>query len=438
MNGTAGDLLVEHFEQSLGLQRQLRLPNAVIAALVVTSVLLLIWMAVAPVDRMVHMQGRVIPSGKQQLVQHLEGGIVSRVFVREGDRVVAGQSLLAVSDLQASSVRGEKGARLDGLLAKAARLQAESDGSAEFVAPAGLAADSPALLNEREAFEARRGRLSQSLRVIDEQITQRQQESGEQQARRHGLVTELETGRQQVQLVDALIRQHAGSQLELLDARARVDRLTTQLREAEATAPRLLAAVQELTARRAEILAQFRSEARTAIADVRIELQGLQQEINAVDDRVRRTVVAAPLAGRVNKLMFNTVGGVVKPGDVLLELTPDDDAIVVETRVPPQERGPLQEGQRAVVKVAAFDYTVFGTLDARVTEISADSLVEERGERYFRVSLAIDPESLARFGQAMSPGMTVSADAVTGRRTVLQYLLSPIRGLSSNAFQDRK
>ncbi|MET0282733.1 MAG: HlyD family type I secretion periplasmic adaptor subunit [Steroidobacteraceae bacterium] len=438
MSEAAANLLAEHFDQSLGLQRRLRLPNAVIATLAATSAALLLWAALAPVDRMVHMQGRVIPSGKQQMVQHLEGGIVSRVFVREGDRVESGQSLIAVSDLQASSVRGEKGARLDGLLARAARLQAESQGLPRFDAPAGLGEDSAPLRSEREAFDARQGRLLQSLRVLDEQISQRQQEFAEQKERRKGLESELATAQKQATLVETLISHKAGSQLELLEARARVERLTTQLREIEAAGPRLAAAASETAARRAEAVAQFRSEARTALADARVELQQLQQEINAVDDRVRRTVVAAPVAGRVNKLMFNTVGGVVKPGDLLVELTPEEKTLVVETRVAPQERGPLREGQRAVVKVAAFDYTVFGTLEAQVREISADSLADERGERYFRVSLAVDADSLARFQQPLSPGMTVTADAVTGRRTVLQYLLSPIRGLSSNAFQDRK
>ena len=121
-----------------------------------------------------------------------------------------------------------------------------------------------------------------------------------------------------------------------------------------------------------------------------------------------------------------------------MELTPDEDALVVEARVPPQERVSLQEGQRVVVKVAAYDYTVFGTLDGKVTEISADTLVDEKGERYFRMSLVVDPQSLNRFGQSVSPGMTVSADAVTGSRTILQFFLSPIRGLSSTAFRDRK
>jgi len=230
----------------------------------------------------------------------------------------------------------------------------------------------------------------------------------------------------------------AALQLEFLDARARVERLVTQVREAETAIPRLHAAAQELQARAAEARAQFRSESRTSLADARVEMQRLQQEIGADSDRVQRTDIVAPVAGVVNKLLFNTVGGVVKPGDTLLELTPNDAALVVETRVSPAERGALQTGQAAIVKVAAYDYTAFGTLAGRVSEISADSLADERGERHFRVAIAVDPDSLRAFGQPVTPGMTITADAVTGQRTVLQYLLSPIRGLAATALRDQK
>ena len=281
-------------------------------------------------------------------------------------------------------------------------------------------------------------RLGQSLRVIEEQQSQKRQEAAEQEARRKGLSAELDVARQQLTLVQNLLAKNAASQLEMLDARARVERLATQIREAETAIPRLQAAALELQARAAETRAQFRSESRTSLADARVEMQRLQQEIGADSDRVRRTDIVAPVSGVVNKLLFNTVGGVVKPGDTLMELTPTDAALVVETRVAPSERGALQTGQKAIVKVAAFDYTVFGTLSGQVSEISADSLVDERGERYFRVGITVDPASQRQFGQAITPGMTITADAVTGQRTVMQYLLSPIRGLAANALRDQK
>ncbi|MFD2452645.1 HlyD family type I secretion periplasmic adaptor subunit [Ideonella paludis] len=338
---SALDALCLHFEQSLGQHRRLQLSRSLIWGVALSTVLLGAWMAVAEVDRVVHTQGRIIPSGKQQLVQHLEGGIVSKVFVKEGDTVQAGQSLIAVSDLLANSSRGEKRARLEGLLARAARLQAEAEGT-RFAAPAGVDASSPAMSNELDAFTARQAKLSQTLRVLDEQITQRRQELAEHEVRAKGLSGELEVARQQLSLVSAMHAKNAASQLELLEARAKHERLSTQIREAEAALPRLRAGAQELQARHAEVSAQFRSEARSGLSDTRIELERLQQELGAEDDRVRRTVINAPMAGTVNKVFFNTVGGVVKPGDTLMELTPSQSNVVIEARVSPASAAPCK------------------------------------------------------------------------------------------------
>ena len=435
---TALELLAAHFDSRIGMDRRLRRPRAMVYATFGLVVALGVWAAMAPIDRVVHTQGRVVPSSKQQLVQHLEGGIVSRVAVREGDVVKAGQVLISVSDLQVNSTLGEKNARLDGLLARAARLEAEASGAERFTPGSGLGSVSDEVKNQVQAFDARMAKLKQTLQIIEEQQMQKRQEVTEQEARRKGLTAELDLARQQLALVTGLLAKDAASQLEALEARSRVERLLTQLRESESSLPRLQAAWQELQHRAAEVVAQFRSEARTALADTRVELQRLQKELGADSDRLRRTDITAPVAGSVNKLFFNTVGGVVKPGDTLMEITPSDAALVLETRVSPAERGALELEQKAVVKVAAFDYTMFGTLNGRITEISPDSLPDERGERYFRVAISVEPNSVRSFGQSLSPGMTVTADAVTGRRTVLQYLLSPIRGLAHSALRDTK
>lgn len=432
------DLLLSYFDNTLGQGRRLRRPRALIYAVAAVVAALLLWTMLAHVDFVVHTQGRIVPSGKQQLVQHLEGGILSKVFVHEGDTVVAGQPLVAVSDLQAASSRGEKAARLAGLTARVARLDAEATGAPRFQPPAGVPPGDAAVRAESEAFTARTAKLAQTSRVLEEQAAQRRQEAAEAGARAKGLKAELDVSRAQLLLVQNMVARNAGSQSELLDARSRVERLSTQIAETEASLPRLAAAAAELSARLAETVAQFRSEARTALSDARVELRRVEEELKTDDDRVRRTVLTAPVAGVVNKLSSNTVGGVVKPGETLLELTPQDEAIVIEARASPAERGTLRVGLPTRIKVAAFDYTVYGTLQARVSEISADSLVDERGERYFRVVATVDPDSARRFNEPLGPGMSVNADVVTGRRTVLQYLLSPIRGLADSALRDRK
>jgi adhesin transport system membrane fusion protein len=417
--------------------RRLRRPRWLVWGVLMLSAALGTWATLAEVDRVVRGGGRIVPAAKPQLVQHLEGGIVSRLYVREGDVVKAGDSLVAVSDLAATSVRGEKQARMNGLLARSVRLEAEASGAGRFAVPAGLEAQAEDVRNEAASFAARQARLAQGTRVLQEQANQRRQEAAELQARKRGLQAELDVARQQLQLVERMYARQAASQLELLDSRSRIERLSTQIQEAEAAVPRLVAAAAELDARQAEQVAQSRSEARTALAETQVELRRLQEDIKTEEDRVRRTVVTAPVGGTVNKVLATTVGGVVKPGETLMEITPSGGALQVEARVTPADRGPLHVDQRARIRVGAFDYTLHGTLDARITEISADSLVDERGERYFRVVLEIDAHSLAAFRQPVTPGMTVTADVITGQRTVLQYLLSPVRGLSASALRDK-
>jgi membrane fusion protein, adhesin transport system len=429
--------VLEPFDGSMGRSRRLRWPRAVLYAAWLITLALVAWALLAQVEKVVRTQGRIVPSVKPQMVQHLEGGIVSKVFVREGDVVAQGASLVAVSDLMASSSRGEKRARLNGLLARSARLEAEAQGLSRVVLPADVASHSPEVKNESDAFVARQSKLQQSSRVLEEQATQKRQEAAEMQARRKGLAAEADVARQQLALVNNMMARNAASQLELLEATGKVERLSTQMREAETALPRLASAAQELQARLAETQAQFRSEARSALTETKVELQRVQEDMRTEDDRVKRTVVTAPVAGTVNKLLANTLGGVIRPGETLLELTPANGAVVIEARATPAERGTLQVGQRAVVRVAAFDYTVYGTLPARVTEISPDSLADERGERYFRLALLVDPDSQREFSQPLTPGSTVTADLVTGKRTVAQYLLSPLRGLASTAFRDR-
>jgi adhesin transport system membrane fusion protein len=429
------DLLAGSLDGLLGDGRTLRRPRWLMYSGLLLVTVSLVLMGLFEVDQLVRTQGRLIPAAKPQLVQHLEGGIVSKVFVREGDRVVKGEPLIAVSDLLASSFRGEKQARLNGLIARAARLQAEAEGLG-MGAPNGLPARSVELRNEKDSFLARQATLSQTLKVLEEQIKQKEQEQLEQEARKRGLLNELDVARQQLAVMAGLQSRNAASQMETLDARARVERLTTQLKEAETASPRLAAAASELKARLAQASAQVRSEARAGLAATRVELERLTQELTADSDRVRRTEVTAPADGTVNKLLFNTVGGVVKPGDTLLELTPATGDLFVEAKASPAERGSLQVGQAAIVRIAAFDYTTHGSIEATVTEISADTLTDEHGTLYFRIAMSLDPTSVARFGRPLTPGMTLTADAVTGQRTVLQYLLSPIRGLTQSAFKD--
>lgn len=402
-----------------------------IVTVVAASSVLLLWSALARVDVIVRAEGRIIPAGKAQIVQHLEGGIVQVIRVHEGEAVKAGQPLMELSDIRARSDLGQERTRLDALRGKVARLEAESKGLASIAFPSDLQ-DTAIQKSEADALNARRSRLIEEGRVLRSQSDQKRSEIAETENRRRNQSAELEVARRQQSLLDGLRAKGAASQLEVLDAQSRVQRLLSQLSESESSLPRLRAAVAENESRIHEAEARFRAEATAELTQVRAEVEKVRHELDAGADRLARSTVTAPVAGYVNRLAMNTVGGVVRPGDTLLEITPVDAGVVMEGRVRPNDRATLRDGLPARIRIGAFDYATHGLVDGRVTEVSADTLADDRGDRYYRVRV----DATANGSILPLPGMTAQADVIVGQRTILSYILSPLLRFRDSAFRD--
>jgi adhesin transport system membrane fusion protein len=215
-----------------------------------------------------------------------------------------------------------------------------------------------------------------------------------------------------------------------------VQRLLTQIGDTESALPRLRSAIHEAEAKREEALARFRSEARGDLSTTQMDIDKTGEGLRAESDRVTRTDIRAPVNGIVNRIYINTIGGVVKAGEPIMELTPTDERVVIEAQVRPNDRAELRSGLPANIKVGAYDFGIYGVLRGRLTEVSADTLNDERGNRYYRVELAVDDIPSSYRDNPIMPGMPVTADIVTGRRTVLQYVLSPLNRFSYDAFRE--
>lgn len=391
------------------------------------------WASVAEVDVIVRTEGRVVPAGKSQIVQHLEGGIVRRILVQEGEVVQAGQAVMELSDIQARSSLEQERSRSDALRGREARLLAESTGAGGVIFPGDLR-DEGVRRAETAAFQARRARVMEEVRVLRDQGAQNRNEIAEAESRRRNLVSELEVAQQQYRVIEGLRNSGAASRLELLDSQSRVQRLTSQIAEAEAAIPRLQSAMAETESRVAEVWARYRAEASSELTQVRADLEKSGLEIDTGADRLDRNRVRAPVSGFINRLAVSTVGGVVRPGEVLMEITPDDRGVLVEARARPNDRANLRSGLTARVRIGAYDYATYGTLQGKVTEVSADTLGDEREGRYYRVMVKADTDGRQRM--ATVPGMTAMADIVVGKRTVLSYLLSPLMRFRDGAFRD--
>lgn len=418
-------------------RRRLEEPGIYLAAILALLVLLFVWAALAEVDQVVRVEGRIVPAGRTQQIQHLEGGIVASITTSEGASVKKGDLLLTIDATSAGASLSETEVKLSGQLIRAARLEAESRGLPTMTLPSELA-DGRAAEDERQLFASRRLKLEQELRVYEEQNRQRMAELHEVENRRERMTGELGTAHQRSAILTGMASRNAASRLEVLEAQGREQRLATELSDTEAALPKIRAAIAEARARAEEARARFRSQAHEDLVATRVEIDRLQQIVTAQADRVTRTEVRAPADGVVNRVTANTVGGVIKAGDVIVELTPSAGEVLVEARARPSDRAELRPGLTARVRISAYDSGTLGTLTAQVVEVSADTVPDQRGDAFYRVGLRIDalPESYQ--GKKIVPGMTTTGDIVTGRRTVLRHLLSPLAKFTDNAFRDAR
>jgi adhesin transport system membrane fusion protein len=418
--------------------RSMERPRAFILTLVVLLLAAILWSIFARIDRVIRGEGIVVPSGHSQTVQHLEGGMVAQIDVHEGQVVKKGDVLYRINDTQASSVLDQGEVRLYGLRARVARLTAEANGDAEMIIPADTKPDDPAMQAELATFRARHESFSEQQATARTQLEQRNAELNEAESKLASARSEHETAMNQWQVVNALQAQKAASQMEVLDAKAREQRLASVITETSALLPRIRASIAEAQSHMRETSAKIRSDASVELSAAQVDLAREAEEIRNQSDRVNRTDVRAPIGGVVNHVFFNTLGGVVKPGDALVELTPVDGDLVIEARIRPSDRGELRPGLPARIKISAYDYAVYGSLPGEVTEISADTLSNEHGDRFYRLKVSVAKTLKQRSDKPIYPGMTVNVDVVVGNRTPAEYLISPIRRFYQSAFREAR
>jgi adhesin transport system membrane fusion protein len=405
--------------------------------LVCSSSSVFLWAGLTEVDIIVRTGGQIIPAGKSQIVQHLEGGIVQKILVQEGQVVVAGQPLMELADVQTRSNLEQEQSSLDALRGREARLLAELHGDDTIKFPEKLN-DANVIRVETGAWQARRAQLAEEIQVLQSLSMQKKNQLAEVTSRQKNLLEELVLAQRRHHVIDGLRKNNAASELEVLDSQMRIQQLKSQIAEATDTAPRLQAAQAEAEARVKEVSARFRAEASSALTQVREELAQLSLGIGTSVDRLKRNIVRSPVAGLINKLNITTLGAVVRPSEILLEITPSDQRIVIETRSNPDDRAHLRRGLPARVRVGAYDYATYGTFAGHVTGVSADTLTDERGNRYYRVNVEVDVSTLTsrvRQPGVLMPGMAASADIAVGKRTILSYILSPLLEFRDGAFR---
>ena len=397
------------------------------------------WTSQATIPVIARGDGRVIPSGQIQVVQHLEGGIVAEILVKEGQFVKQGDTLLRVNDVQFESKFSEDYAQYLGLLASRHRLEAEVSGKNPSYSKEVIEGDPRLAESENALFRARRSELEQSVAVLQQLVHQRRQELVEIDSRITQLRRSLALAREELAITAPMVAQGVTSRIELIRIERGVNDIEGTLETARQSVPRARSAQREAEGRIREKRATFRAQTLAQLNDTKVKLNALGEVLTSMRDRVQRTAVRSPVDGTIKQLNVNTVGGVIRPGMDLVEIVPAEDNLLVEARIRPADIGFLHPDQEATVKITAYDYAIFGSLDARLEQISADSIVDEKGESYFQVRVRTDKNYLGDEDdpKKIIPGMVAQVDIMTGDRTVLDYLLKPILRARGMAFTER-
>lgn len=403
-------------------------------------ILAIAWASWAELDEVTRGAGKVIPSSQIQVIQNLEGGILSALYVQDGDTVEQGQVLLQIDDTRFSSSLRETQLQFWALKAKAARLQAETDSKA-FEAPSGMAEKYPTLVDQEQGlFNSRQKELQTNRSILSKQVEQINQEIKGLEVKSVRLKRNLSLVTRELDLSKPLLEAGAISEVEILRLEREVSELEGELETAKLTIPRMKSRLEEAEQKVSEILIRFKNEAHAELNDVLAELSKLKETSVALEDRVTRTAVRSPVKGTVKQVMINTLGGVIQPGMELMEIVPLDDSLLVEAKVGPKDIAFLHPGQKAIVKLTAYDFAIYGALTGKVEHISADTIKEEHEqESYYLVRVRTDKTDLGTQEKALPiiPGMQAEVDILTGKKSVLEYLFKPLLRAKGRALRER-
>lgn len=405
-------------------------------ALGALTLLFFAWASFFSVDKVTRGSGRVLPSVQNQVVQHLEGGIVQQILVREGQHVHKGDVLLRVENAYTGAEF--QNARTDVIAKKImlARMEAEVNGAADFTVPADLAKAAPEIAaSEVGLFRSRRAQRGQETGIIDEQSRGHRAEIGSLQARLGNLRGEEHLMMEQLSKLERAYAEEAISERDVLDKRAALLSLRTRIADVQNQIPQSSAQLSESAARRNEIWTREMEETKEKAAQIRLELAKADEQFGAARDKATREEVRAPMDGVVNKLYVQTVGGVIRGGEPLIEIVPVDKMVMVEGRIAPKDRGNIWPGLPATIKISAYEAAVYGGLEASVVDVSPDVIQDQKGEVYYRVRLRANTASFGA-NKPVLPGMTAEINIRSGKQTIMDYILGPIIDIGENSLRD--
>lgn len=412
--------------------------NILLYAVILVILALVAWANFTELDERTQGPGRLIPSRQIQVVQNLEGGIIKELLVTEGQSVKQGQILVIIDSTGAGSSFEESQSVINELRAQSVRLQAEA-GVKTF--NKGLLKDlAPELINkEKRLFKTNSIRKQSEIEVYKQRLEQRKIDLEETKLTIKSLKSSLRMMDREVELTQPMFDKRLVSELEFIQLKQKVLDRRHELETEEKKIESLKSQIRESENEIREIQSRHQADAQEELNRVLAEIARRQKNLVAIEDRVKRTNVRSPVNGTVKQLLVNTVGGVVQPGMDIVEVVPDEDRLLVEAKIRPSDIAFLYPGLKAVVKLTAYDYAIYGGLDGEVVHISADTITDERQEEFYLVRIMTEKNFLGTENnrKEIIVGMTAQVDIITGKKTIMQYLLKPILRAKNNALRER-
>lgn len=425
----------------MGRLRQTRGPRLVILTSLIGFALFLIWASLAQVDEVTRGQGQVIPSSRVQVIQSAEPASVREILVRSGQTVRRGQLLIRLDDTESSAALAQIQAESQALEARSARLGREGQGGAASVCPPGPDGRVPATCAEEAALQQVRASALQSrMSALGAAVEQRRRDLGEAQATAQSLRNSVALAQRNVEMLEPLAQRQIIPQTELLQARRELVDVQGRLAAANEAISRASAGVREAQAQASEANFQFRQEALNERSQINTRIAMNTESARGAAGRLQRSEIRAPTDGVVNDVQVTTLGAFVNAGQKIMEVVPLGERLLVETRVRPSDIAFIRVGDRALVKVTAYDFATYGGLDGRVVQVAADSTYDEQTrEAYFTVIVETDRSFLQQANRRLpiTPGMMTDVEIITGRKSILDYLLHPVLRARNEALRER-
>ncbi len=400
-------------------------------------VIFVLWASLMKIGEFVRAQGKIVPSGNLKEVQHLEGGIISEILIKPGDMVKQGQVLFKIRNEAAISELAQLQTTRYARLASEARLRALLSQSDSVQFPSEIIDKVPKIIeNERKLFDQIVSNRASTISVLRQEVEQRRLDLQQQRDRIQNLSLQYKYAQEQEKILEKLVKSGAGSEKDLIDSKLKTQNLLTDLVDSKNKSLSLDKSINEALTKVEEAQARQNVESQTELSSVLLDLERLKEQISTNIDKVYRTEIPSPVEGVIRSVRYNTIGGIIRPGDIVADILPTDEVLLVDAKVLPRDRARIWLGQDSNIKLTAYDSSIHGMLHGKITEISADTFLDQgTREEYYSIKIESNLKGLG-VGRPIYAGMLAEIDIVSGERTIMEYLLKPILKVFSNSLTE--